>query len=70
MKFLKCNVAGAWVIDPTSHPDKRGLSNPDLQRSFALQHDQNVKSYRLPANALGSVGFTVPRPGPLPTVRH
>jgi dTDP-4-dehydrorhamnose 3,5-epimerase len=24
MKFLKCDVAGAWVIDPTPHPDERG----------------------------------------------
>jgi dTDP-4-dehydrorhamnose 3,5-epimerase len=24
MKFLKCDVAGAWVIDPTPHTDERG----------------------------------------------
>jgi dTDP-4-dehydrorhamnose 3,5-epimerase len=24
MKFLKCDVAGAWVIDPAPHPDERG----------------------------------------------
>jgi dTDP-4-dehydrorhamnose 3,5-epimerase len=24
MKFSKCDVAGAWVIDPTPHPDERG----------------------------------------------
>jgi dTDP-4-dehydrorhamnose 3,5-epimerase len=24
MKFLKCDVAGAWLIDPTPHQDERG----------------------------------------------
>ena len=43
MKFLKYDVAGAWVIDPTPHPDERGLPNPDMQLSLALQHDQTSK---------------------------